>query len=73
MNEKPDDFKYPEGTYVVATGSPLSGFKLWGTFVTVEAAVGWAEKQPLLGPAAVMPVQLIENCKECENTTKQDS
>lgn len=49
---------YPEGNYVVATGSVVSGFEFWGSFLTMREAVEFCQKrQPLLGFCTVVSVK----------------
>lgn len=39
---------YPEGNYVVVSGSMISGYKFWGPFKTMRPAVEWVEEMELL-------------------------
>jgi len=44
--------------YVAASGSLLNGFKLYGPFESVEAAIAWCEQQgPFHGTWLVLPVK----------------
>jgi len=60
MNDDDDDLldTYPEGNYVVVTGSILGGFKFWGSFKTMREAVDWTgNRYPMIGNATVVEVQ----------------
>lgn len=61
---EPDNLDlYPEGNYIIATGSLISGYKMYGIFRTMRQAVEWAQaRQPLLGWASVMEVQSPDCC-----------
>lgn len=53
-------------TYVVVTGSVVTGFKFIGPFDSVDDAVAWADAEPrkyLLGPVTVVEVESVEEQK----------
>lgn len=51
---------YPEGNYAVVQGSVADGYKFWGPFSTVKAAVEWADKfRMFLGFVSVVAIEPV--------------
>ena len=49
---------YPEGNYSVVAGSILRGFKHYGPFTTMRAAVEWADARTfILGNVTVVTLE----------------
>jgi len=47
--------------YVALTGSPSTGYEIWGPFPTIDAAAKWAEdRSPFIGYVTVMEMKLPE-------------
>lgn len=71
-----EDFldKYPEGNYVVVTGSVLGGFEFWGPFTTMRSACEWVDSQhPLIGNVTIISVKPKDDWpwkdSPCQDTT----